>query len=138
MSQSWDWRRIERTLIVLIAIHSYAVGLALMFLTRWGTHLGGWPHVEPLFFARQAGVFHLLIATAYLLEYFRNGTVTLLVLAKISAVVFLVAMMRVEPAPWAVPASALADGLMAVVVLAVRRRARTVTTSLPNVGARRR
>lgn len=124
MSRGWDRQRIERTLIVLIAMHSYAVGLALMFLTRWGTQLGGWPHVEPLFFARQAGVFHLLIATAYLLEYFRNGTVTLLVLAKITAVVFLVAMMVVEPAPWAVPMSALADGLMAVMVLGVRKMGR--------------
>lgn len=124
MSAARDWRRIERTLVVLIALHSYAVGLALMFLTRWGTRFGGWPDVEPLFFARQAGIFHLLIATAYLLEYFRNGTVTLLVLAKLTAVVFLGAMMWVEPAPWAVPLSALADGLMAVMVVAIRRRTR--------------
>ena len=103
MTAPGRWRRIERLLVVLIALHSYGVGLTLMFATSWGTKFGGWPDVAPLFFARQAGVFHLLIATAYLLEYFRSGTVILLASAKATAVVFLLAMMAVEPAPWAVP-----------------------------------
>ena len=68
-------------------------------------------------------MFHLLIATAYLLEYFRSGTVILLASAKATAVVFLLAMMAVEPAPWAVPMAALGDGLMLVVLLVVRRLA---------------
>lgn len=123
MTAAGRWRRIERLLVVLIAVHSYGVGLTLMLATSWGTRFGGWQEVVPLFFPRQAGVFHLLIATAYLLEYFRTRSVILLVTAKATAVVFLLAMMVVEPAPWAVPMAAVGDGLMLLAVLVVRRAA---------------
>lgn len=114
--------KLERRLVVLIALHSYAVGFGLLFLTEWATRLGGWDRPAPLFFARQAGVFHFLLASAYLLEYFRRGSVTLLLAAKATAVVFLTAMMLVEPAPWLVPLSAAADGLMGLAVWVVRRQ----------------
>jgi hypothetical protein len=80
--------------------------------------------VTPLFFARQAGVFHLLLGTAYLLEYFRRGSITLLLIAKATAVTFLGVMMVLEPGAWAVPFSGVSDGLMGLVALAVHRRAR--------------
>lgn len=118
------WRRVEHWLIVLIALHSYAVGAFLLFLTEWGVGFGGWTGVHPLFFPRQAGIFHFLIATAYLVEYFRYHGVILLVTAKFVAVVFLVAMTLVEPAPWAVGLSALGDGLMGILVVLVHRRVR--------------
>jgi hypothetical protein len=116
------WARLERWLVVLIALHTYAVGLALMFLTRWGAALGGWPTVEPLFFARQAGVFHLLLGTAYLVDYFRHRSVLLLLVAKATAVVFLGVLTFVDQAPWVVPFSGAADGLMGLAVLVVRRK----------------
>ena len=61
-------KRAERVLVVLIAVHSVGVGLALLFLTEWGAWLGGFGEVRPLFFARQAGIFHFVLATGYLLE----------------------------------------------------------------------
>ena len=119
-----DWRRIEKWLVVLIALHSFVIGIFLLFLTRWGTTLGGWPEVVPLFFARQGGIFHIVVACGYLLEYFRYGSVTFLLVAKILAVAFLTGMMVSDPAsPWAVPLSAIADGLMALVVYWVHRQA---------------
>jgi len=118
------WGLVEKWLVVLIAIHSYAVGVFLLFATEWGTTFGGWSDVQPLFFARQAGVFHFLIATAYLIEYFRYRGVILLVTAKLTAVVFLLAMMLVESAPWAVGLSAAGDGLMGLAVLFVHSRGR--------------
>ena len=115
-------RRLERWLVVLIALHSYAVGFGLIFLTEFGARMGGWEEVVPLFFARQAGVFHLIVGTAYLLEYFRHGTVTLLLITKTTAFVFLGAMMLFEPGAWIVPLSAVGDGLMGLVVWWVHRR----------------
>ena len=118
------WPRAETWLIVLIAIHSYAVGFFLLFLTRWGADFGGWGEVSPLFFARQAGIFHLVVATGYLNEYFRYGGISLLLTAKIMAVLFLVSMMMVaEPAPWTIPLSAIGDGLMGLVAYLVHRKA---------------
>jgi len=118
------WPRAETWLIVLIAIHSYAVGFFLLFLTRWGADFGGWGEVSPLFFARQAGIFHLVVATGYLNEYFRYGGISLLLTAKIMAVLFLVSMMMVaEPAPWTIPLSAVGDGLMGLVAYLVHRKA---------------
>ena len=119
-----SWALLERWLVVLIAVHSYVVSFFLLFLTEWGVSFGGWSGVHPLFFARQAGIFHFLIATAYLIEYFRYRGVILLVTAKFTAVVFLLAMMVVESGPWAVGLSAAGDGLMGIIVLFVHYRVR--------------
>lgn len=121
------WQRVETWLIVLISVHSYVVGFFLMFLTRWGAAFGGWGNVSPLFFARQAGIFHIVVGTGYLYDYFRHGAVTFLLITKILAVLFLASVMMVaEPAPWAIPLSAVGDGAMGLVAYLVHRKARPV------------
>jgi ABC-type glycerol-3-phosphate transport system permease component len=112
--------RLERLLVVLIAVHSYAVGFALLFLTEWGSRLGGWEHVTPLFFPRQAGAFHLVVATGYLMEYQRSRGVTLLLTTKAIAVAFLFSTTLLDHVPWVVPLSGVADGLMGLTVWGVR------------------
>jgi hypothetical protein len=116
--------RLERLAVHLVALHSLAVGLGLLVLTRWGTALGGWPEVTPLFFARQAGVFHFVVVTGYLLEYHRTGGVTFLLATKAIAVVFLLGMTLLDGGPWMVPASAAGDALMGGAVWALHRRVR--------------
>ncbi|HVO52092.1 MAG TPA: hypothetical protein VMV60_13945 [Thermoanaerobaculia bacterium] len=116
--------RLERLAVHLVALHSVAVGLGLIFLTRWGAALGGWPTVTPLFFARQAGVFHFVVVAGYLLEYHRSGGVTFLLTTKSIAVVFLLTMTALDGGPWLVPASAAADGLMGAAVWLLHRRVR--------------
>lgn len=114
-------RRLETILVSLVAAHSVGVGLGLLFLTEWGARLGGWTQVEPLFFPRQAGAFHLVVAAAYLIEYFRYRGVLILLTAKSLAVVFLFASAALGPAPWVVPFSGIADGLMGLAVFLVHR-----------------
>jgi hypothetical protein len=104
-------------LVVLVALHSLAVGFFLTFVTTWGVAFGGWTDVHPLFFPRQAGVFHFVVAAGYLIEYFRYRGVLLMVTAKCIAVVFLVDATWRYGGPWAVPVSAVGDAAMAVVVL---------------------
>jgi hypothetical protein len=113
---------LERVLVVLIAIHSLVVGLFLTFATRWGARFGGFPDPVPLFFPRQAGAFHFVVAAIYLVEYFRYRGVGLLVTTKSIAVVFLSLTTALDPAaPWLVPLSGVGDGLMAVAVVLLRR-----------------
>ncbi|MBT8217588.1 MAG: hypothetical protein KJO17_12120 [Acidimicrobiia bacterium] len=123
MKTRFGARSIEQWLVTLIALHSVAVGVLLVAFTDWSAAFGGWGGVEPRFFARQAGVFHIVIAAGYLYEYLRYRGIGLLVLAKSTAVVFLLSMAATaEPFVWIVPLSALADGLMAAAVLIVRHR----------------
>jgi hypothetical protein len=113
--------------VVLVALHSYAVGAFLLFATEWGARFGGFGEVSPLFFARQAGVFHFVIATAYLVERFVHGGVVILVSAKAMAVVFLVATWALGVDAWAIPLSAAGDAAMGLVTVLLSRNASTRT-----------
>jgi len=100
--------------VVLVALHSYAVGAFLLFATEWGARFGGFGAVSPLFFARQAGIFHFVLATAYLVERFVHGGVVVLLLAKGTAVVFLLAMWALGVDAWSIPLSAAGDAAMGI------------------------
>ena len=52
-------RTVELWLVVLVSVHSLAVGVSLLFFPQWSAALGGWGEVEHTFFPRQGGVFHL-------------------------------------------------------------------------------
>ena len=108
--------------VVLVAVHSYAVGAFLLFLTEWGARFGGFGDVSPLFFARQAGVFHFVIATTYLVEWFVHRGVIVMLLAKASAVVFLLAIWAGGADAWSVPLSAAGDAFMGTATLVLWRR----------------
>jgi hypothetical protein len=104
--------RILSAWVVLVALHSYAVGAFLLFATEWGVRFGGFGDVSPLFFAKQAGVFHFVLATAYLVERFVYGGVVILLAAKATGVVFLLAMWAAGAEAWSVPLSAAGDAAM--------------------------
>ena len=116
-------RRLLSAWVVLVALHSYAVGTFLLFATEWGARIGGFGDVSPLFFAWQAGIFHFVIATAYLVERFVHGGVVILLIAKATAVVFLVAMWLIGVHAWSVPLSAAGDAAMGLATLFLARRA---------------
>jgi len=120
---AWDGARVLSAWVVLVALHSYAVGAFLLFATAWGSRFGGFGEASPLFFARQAGIFHFVIATAYLVERFVHGGVVILLVAKATAVVFLVAMWLIGVHAWTVPLSAAGDAAMGLATLFLLRRA---------------
>lgn len=117
------WRRVETPLIVLVALHSIGVGVGALLFAGPGTRFGGFGEVTPQFFVRQVGIFHVVVAFAYLWDWFRHRSVGLLLVTKTVAVLFLGTMMAVDRLPWVVPFSLVADGLMAVAVWAVHRMA---------------
>jgi hypothetical protein len=113
---------LEPWLVVLITAHTLGVGAMLLFAPAWScTVFGGWTSLGPLFFPRQSGIFHFVLAFAYLWEYFRHGGITIMVAAKCFAVVFLLACTALDAVPWVVPFSAVTDGLMGLAVVVVRR-----------------
>lgn len=114
---------LERVLVALIAVHSVGVGLVLLIVPGFALELGGWDTQPSLFFVRQAGVFHLVVAFGYLAEHLRDRGVSLVLFAKLCALVFLVTASLLGPQPWAVPFCGFADGAMAVAVVAVRKYA---------------
>jgi hypothetical protein len=116
--------KLERVLVVLVALHSVAVGISLLAAPGWASHFGGWGTVTPMFFPCQAGIFHLVLAAGYLIEYFLYRGVVFLVTAKAMALVFLTTAAVVGGVPWIVPFSGLTDGLMGLVVLLVHLRLR--------------
>ncbi len=112
---------LEQALVVLIAAHSLVVGLFLTLATDWGARFGGFPSPVPLFFPRQAGAFHFVVAAIYIIEYFHYRGVSLLATTKSIAVVFLFLASALDSVPWVVPLSGVGDGLMAVSVVLLRR-----------------
>jgi hypothetical protein len=114
---------LERWLVLLIAAHSVMVGLMLVLAPAWSIRFAGWAGAEPLFFARQAGAFHLVVAIGYVIEHLRSGGITLLVCTKTIAFVFLIGAVLMGEEAWSVPFSGVADGAMGALVWAVHRRA---------------
>jgi len=111
----------ERILIYLISLHSVIVGLMLLFAADWAVRFAGWAGADPIFFIWQAGAFHFVLATGYLLEYSRSQTVSLLLVAKTFAFVFLLGGSLLTQTPWSVWFSGFADGAMALTAFLVHR-----------------
>ena len=111
----------ERLLIFLVSLHSAIIGVVFIFAPNWLMQFGGWAGIDPIFFGRQAGAFHIVLAGAYSIEYFKYRGVTILVSAKAFAMVFLLVCTFVDSLPWAVPVSGVGDAMMALVVLLVHK-----------------
>jgi hypothetical protein len=111
----------ERVLIYLISLHSFIVGLMLMFAAEWAVQFAGWHGADPIFFIWQAGAFHFVLATGYIIEYSRSKTIVLLLVAKTIATVFLLGGSLLAETPWSVWFSGLADGAMALTAYLVHR-----------------
>lgn len=117
--------RLERWLVILVAVHSLGVGSLLLFAPRWALDFAGWSTApEALFFPRQVGVFHFVVAFGYLHEYVRYRGVTLLVVTKAMAFLFLVVMKLTGELAWAVLFSGVVDALMGLAVALLHRSTR--------------
>jgi len=121
-------RKTEWWLVVLIALHTYGIGVALLVLPEWALRFGGWETIPPLFFPRQAGVFHLVLGTGYLAEYLRLRSVWLMLIAKACGSIFLLAATLLATVPWFVTFAGVVDGLMGLAVLVAHLEVNRVTT----------
>lgn len=117
----WTRERLARIYVWLVALHTLAVGCALFFVPDWALRFGGWQAIPAPFFPRQAGIFHFILGIAYLGEMTRHRDVSLMVMAKTFAVVFLIGAWLANAVPWFVPLAGLGDGAMAAGALVIRR-----------------
>jgi len=127
-------RKVEWWLVVLIALHTYAIGVALLVLPEWSLRFGGWETIPPLFFPCQAGVFHLVLGTGYLAEYFRLRSVSLLLMAKACGAIFLLAATLLATVPWFVTFAGVVDGLMGLTVLVAHLEVNRAAASATSTG----
>jgi len=118
----------ERVLIILISLHSIIVGIMLMFFAEWAVRFAGWAGADPVFFIWQAGAFHFVLATGYLVEHSRSRTISLLLIAKSTAFVFLIGGSLLIETPWSVWFSGFADGAMALTAFLVHRAVKRNST----------
>ncbi len=118
MSQPIAWKKLERWGIILVALHSFLVGALMLFFPHWTLKFAGWENVDYVFFVRQSGAFHFVVGLGYLVEYWRNQSISLLVIAKITAVVFLLTLSPWADA-WAILFSGITDGMMLVGMVVV-------------------
>jgi len=110
--------KLATVFVVLVALHSYAVGVGLLLLPRFSLPIGGFEVPDALFFVHQGGVFHLVVASGYLMEWQRHRTIDFMLLTKCLATAFLaVSWALIAGAPWLIGASALQDGAMAAAAL---------------------
>ncbi len=113
--------RLEDVLVALVVLHSFVLGVAAIAAPEWGLRFTGFGEASPLFFPRQVGVFHVVVALAYAIEWARYRGVTILLTAKAIAVLFLGTELLSGPRPWIVPVSLAGDAAMALAVLALCR-----------------
>ena len=114
--------RLLGPLVALIVLHSAVLGLAAVVAPDWGLRFTGFGTASPMFFARQVGVFHVVVALAYAIEWSRYRGVAILLTAKCCAVAFLGLELLQGPQPWIVPVSLAGDAAMAAAVAFVAAR----------------
>ena len=110
----------------LVAVHSILMGLALIFqpaiLMEWSGFKSGYER----FFPAQGGVFHLLMAVAYLLgatdsrKY--HFLIVFSVIVKAVATVFLIVYCITVEFKWIILVSGIGDGVMGMSIFIAFRR----------------
>lgn len=122
--------KILRLFLILIAIHSFLVGLALIFTpSEFFTYLG-YARINEKFFPTQGGIFHFVMSIAYSLAAYylhrESGLVILTIAAKMLAMTFLLFYYLFVDQIWMILVSGLLDGLMGWVILLLYRRVSTI------------
>jgi len=109
-----------RLVLVGICAHSALVGVGLMVQPAALLDRAGYEPLTEPFFARQGGVFHILMAVAYAGAvagpWSRRTLIPFAILVKTVAACFLLTHWLLVRGAWVVPVSGLVDGLMAVVL----------------------
>lgn len=116
------WRFALDALLLAVAAHSIALGFTLLFLPRWALDLVGWGYTGQLFWPCQAGLFLMILGTAYAFAVRVTPLVWLVIGSKASAVVFLLLSVIWLSPPSVVPLLGIGDGLMGVAVAVAYRQ----------------
>ena len=113
--------KVFRIFLYLVAIHTFCVGIGLIFMPLDIYGFFGFEGYQGNFFKIQAGVFHLVMCGAYIPAAINpQGNRSLLlfaVFAKFTATVFLISYSLFRESIWMVLFSGIFDFLMGLVIL---------------------
>ncbi len=107
-------------LLILIAIHSFCVGVGLIIRPAELMQLFGFGICYERFFPTQGGVFHVVMAVGYLMAAYNvdqyHCLVIFSIIVKIMATVFLFTYFIAVEQIWLVLASGFSDGVMGIAI----------------------
>ena len=116
-----DSARLLKLIMFMIALHSFCVGLALIFFPPELMQHFGFNQFHERFFTAQGGVLHLVMSVSYVMAALKLEETTVLiffsVIAKFMATVFLFTYYFMIQGVWSVLFSGVGDGMMGCVIL---------------------
>ena len=122
--------------LYLYALHSFAVALGLMFLPPEFFSIFGFEGCQESFFKSQAGVFHLVMAVAYIIAAKNIETsynlIWFIISAKSIALVFLASYFVLFDRVWMIAISGIGDGAMAILLYILFRQYLKLNLSVKN------
>ena len=112
--------KILRIILKLVALHSLLVGIGLIFMpSNLIAYLGFNPCTER-FFPTQGGVFHIIMAVAYLMGSSKSNKyecmIIFSIIVKLSATIFLLIYFIFITQTWMIIFSCISDCLMGIVI----------------------
>ena len=110
----------------LVALHSFCVGMGLIFIPLSYFDLFGFGNYQGDFFKIQAGVFHMVMVIAYVMaaiEPVKNRMMIVYsIFAKFTATLFLLSYTIFGSMIWMVLVSGIADCIMGLILLGFYRK----------------
>lgn len=104
----------------LVAIHTFIVGLSLVFMPSEYMPVFGFEAGDANFFRAQGGVFHIIMGIIYIMASYSfresSALVVITVTAKLIATIFLLIYFFFVSDTWSILFSGIMDGLMAIVI----------------------
>ena len=112
--------KILSTVLYLVALHSFLTGLALVVQPAWSLKLVGFSPICERFFPTQGGVFHILMAVAYVMGAVNakkyHYVIVFAIIVKSAATLFLLTYCFVVEFKWIILLFGIGDGLMGLMM----------------------
>jgi hypothetical protein len=113
-------KKIFSLFLWLVSLHSFLVGIAMIFPPEIFMQAFEFLNVDEVFFRMQAGAFHILMSIIYGMaainvDKFRN-LVTVSIIAKMLATIFLIAFFILQEKIWIVLISGITDFMMGIIL----------------------
>jgi len=109
---------VRRIIVAAVALHSIALGAAMLFFPTGTLNAFGWPYEGSTFFPSQSGIFLLLLGVSYVGGVYHLQFAFFLVGSKACAVVFLLVQHYANEAQGLLLEAAAGDAIMCLAVAA--------------------
>jgi hypothetical protein len=116
-----DYKKYLSYFLFLIGIHSFMVGIGLLFMPPSALDFFGFVDYKESFFQAQGGVFHIAMSVAYIMAWMKVEKsirlIQFVIVVKLLAFVFLFSYYLFVLPAWLILLSGIGDGLMGLIVL---------------------